>query len=128
MADVEFTLDVRDVTENLSELLRNVPAAVSRALYEEMQVEKEESMRRTPVEFGALKRSHVVHEPVISGDEITVMITVGGVAAPYALDVHEDLEAFHDDGEAKFLESTIRESAGHMASRIAARMNFNRLV
>lgn len=34
---------------------------------------------------------------------------VVGYSAPHALSVHEDLEAYHDDGQAKFLEQPARE-------------------
>ena len=49
-------------------------------------------------------------------------IEVGGPAAPYAVVVHEDLEAFHPTGQAKYLESTIMQSAPFMLDRISKRL------
>lgn len=39
-----------------------------------------------------------------------------GYSAPYALKVHEDLEAFHSNGQAKFLEEPARKYRDVMAS------------
>lgn len=35
--------------------------------------------------------------------------------APYAVYVHEDMQAFHPTGQAKFLETAIRTEASHVA-------------
>lgn len=120
--DSEFTLDASKVTAALGQLANRVAPSGARALFQEAQIEKTESMKRTPFEFGALRASHTVSQPVNRGDTIEVVISVGGVSAPYAVFVHENLEAFHSHGQAKFLESTVRESAPYMAARIAARM------
>lgn len=114
------------VQQRLARLAQQIPNEVARALYEEAQIERTESMRRTPVDTGALRASHHVTTPRISGREISVTIEVGGSAAPYAVKVHEDLEAFHRVGGAKFLESTIMESAPFLARRIAKRIDLNR--
>lgn len=96
--------------------------AAAAALYAEAEIELTEARRRTPVDTGALRQSGLVEEPTIKGDAIAVRIGFGGPAAPYAVYVHEDLHAFHPVGQAKFLESTIVESAPHLAKRVAARM------
>ena len=124
-------LDVKGldkVMRNLERLAQQIPNEVGRALYEEAQIEKLESMRRTPVDTGALRASHEVSHPVINGRDIEVTISVGGVSAPYAVIVHENLDAFHPVGQAKFLESTIMESRPFLAQRIAARISLERLV
>lgn len=112
----------------LERMAQRVPTEVGRALLEEAHIERTESMKRTPVEFGALRASHEVEPPVVSGRDVSVKITVGGPSAPYAIYVHEDLDAHHNVGQAKFLESTIMESRPYMARRIAARIELNRLV
>lgn len=127
MADFEVK-GVDKVTRNLLRLAAQIPNEVARALYAEAQIEKAESMRRTPVDTGALRASHEVSDPVVSGRDISVTISVGGVAAPYAVYVHENLEAFHPVGQAKFLESTILESKPFLARRIATRIELTRLV
>ena len=109
--------------------LRQLGAAAiregGRALYQEALVEQKESMRRTPVDTGALSGSHETSKPEQDGQDVSVTITVGGPAAPYAMPVHENLDAFHKVGQAKFLESTIMESRPHMAERIARRIDLN---
>jgi hypothetical protein len=109
--------------------LRQLGAAAikegGRALYQEALVEQKESMRRTPVDTGALKGSHETSKPEQGGGDVSVTITVGGPAAPYAVPVHENLHAFHKVGQAKFLESTILESRSSMAERIARRIDLN---
>jgi hypothetical protein len=96
-----------------------------RALYQEALVEQKESMRRTPVNTGALRGSHETSRPAQDGGNVSVTITVGGPAAPYAVPVHENLDAHHPVGQAKFLESVIMESRPHMAERIARRIDLN---
>jgi hypothetical protein len=57
---------------------------------------------------------------------IYALIVAGGPAAPYAIYVHEDLEAIHPVGQAKFIESVLLESRPFMAARIAKRIDLNR--
>jgi hypothetical protein len=113
--------------ENLLNLAARVPQEVKRALFEEALIETKEAMQRTPVDTGALRASYVTHKPEINGNDISARISVGGPTAPYALQVHEDLEAYHPVGQAKYLESTLLESAPHMAERLSKRIDLNRL-
>lgn len=127
--EAEFTLKgAEDVQRKLLLLAQRLPNEVARALFEEAEIEKAESMRRTPVDTGSLRSSHRVSKPKIEGRQITVTISVGGVAAPYAVIVHEDTYASHAVGQAKFLESTILESARFMAARVARRIELERLL
>ena len=116
------------VVQNLLNLAKAVPGEVGRALYEEAQIEMTEAKKRTPVLTGTLKGSGIVNKPVVSGREISVQLQFGGPAAGYAIHVHENLEAFHKNGQAKFLESTLLESAQHMAGRVGRRVDLNRIV
>lgn len=116
-----------DVNRRLGNLIRNLPGAVARALYEEAEIEMTEAKQRTPVDQGNLRDSGIVEQPVIAGQEITVRLAFGGPAAPYALFVHEDLDAFHTVGQAKYLESVITESAPHMADRIVRQLDLEAL-
>jgi hypothetical protein len=43
-----------------------------------------------------------------------------GYSAPYAIYVHEDLEARHITGQAKFIEKVVREKGGELYMQIAA--------
>ena len=107
-------------------IIRGLPNVVGAALYAEAQIERTESMRRTPVDLGNLRASHIVLPPVTKGAETMVTIAVGGPAAPYAVYVHENLEADHKVGQAKFLESTLKESAPYIAQRVARRIDLRR--
>ena len=82
-------------------MAKNLPDEVAPALYQEAQIE------------------------AIKGRDISVTIVVGGPAASYAIYVHEDLDAWHDVGQAKFLESTINESKPFMARRVGKRIKLN---
>lgn len=124
------------VSASLSSLKRiqeKLPNEISRALFAEANIEMTEAKRRTPVWNpanklppghvpGTLRASGMVHPPVWEMGRLTVELTFGGGASEYALYVHEDLDAFHATGQAKFLESTIMESAPHMAARVARRI------
>jgi hypothetical protein len=128
MAD-EYLLGVTAMRNKLTSLIVRVPGEVAAALYVEAQIEMTEAKRRTPWEFGVLKASGHTSLPLIEGREIRVMMRFGGAAAGYAIYVHEDMEAFHPrGGQAKFLESTLLESAPHMAKRVAHRMDLNKLI
>ena len=101
---------------------------VARALYREAQIEMTESKRRVPVEYGILRASGHVQEPVWSGKSISVTLAYGGEAEAYAVIVHEDLEALHPrGGQAKYLESVLKESQPHMKARVARRINLNNI-
>jgi len=122
----EFLLGEAAMIDRLERMANAIPGQVGRALYEEAQIELTEAKRRTPWDTGALRASGKVNKPEGSGRELSVKIEFGGPTAGYAIYVHEDLEAFHPYGQAKFLESTLLESAPYMAERIAKRLDFNR--
>jgi hypothetical protein len=125
MAD--FLLGRAELERRLLQIASEAPQEVARALYAEAQIEANESKRRTPVDTGSLRASHEVQRPQVNGRDISVDITVGGPAAPYAIVVHEDLEADHPVGRARFLASTLEESAPHMAQRLSKRIDLNRM-
>jgi hypothetical protein len=112
----------------LKRLKEKLPDEVGRALYMETEVEATEVKRRTPVDRGDLRASVHVIGPVREGRMIYCLIVAGGVTASYAWIVHEDLEAFHKVGQAKYIESVILESRSHMGERVARRIELNKLV
>jgi hypothetical protein len=116
------------VLANLTALASKLPTQVGRAMFEEAEIEMAEAKRRTPVDTGALRASGHVELPKIAGQNVTVAMGFGGAAAPYAIEVHENLEAFHPVGEAKFLESTLNESKPYLAKRIADRVKLKEVV
>ncbi len=60
----------------------------------------ETAKENCPVKTGNLRNSGYVH---VLGYEVTI-----GFDAPYAAEVHENLAAQHDSGEAKFLETPFK--------------------
>lgn len=127
MADSLKIIDA-EVRQKLTALGLKSSSAVAKALYAEALLVMGESVDRTPVDTTALRDSHVTTQPQVKGRDIEVKIEVGGSSAPYALIVHEDLEARHDvasgfrGGQAKFLESAVLEAVPNLASRIAMRL------
>lgn len=117
-----------DFQRKIKNLARVAPKAFGDALYEEMEIEKKESMKRTPVDTGDLRDSHEVYGPFIRKGEISVEIRVGGGRVDYAIVVHERTDIFHRTGQAKFLESTLRESAQYILRRVARRVSLENLV
>lgn len=114
----EFT-GMAALERQLSRASDEIREAGAAAIREEAEIELEEAKRRTPVRFGALRASgHVTQRD----DDLRATISFGGPSAPYAVYVHENTDAFHRVGQAKFLESVIRESAPHFAARVARRI------
>lgn len=82
----------------------------------------------TPVEFGPLRASGRVGNPIIVGGTISAEITFGGPAAGYAIFVHE--KVFAKSGrkvqhtaptKAKFLSDTASENHRQMTAEVFAR-------
>lgn len=115
-----------EIQRALDRIAKALPDQIEGALYKEALIETKESQRRTPVLTGALRASHVTKKPERSGNDYGVTIEVGGPSAPYAWHVHEDLDAYHKNGQAKFLESTLLESKPYMAKRVADRIDLEK--
>lgn len=127
-----------------------VAPALGGALYREAQGILAQSQALVPVDTGALLASGYVTTPQRSSDRVTVTVGYGGVAggmvspataamyfqtgphghrasgerdpAIYAIYVHENLEAHHPVGSAKFLELPFNAAKRGMTARIAADM------
>jgi len=112
----------------LKRLADKFPNTVARGLYQETEVEVREVKMRTPVDTGTLRGTIRQVGPFINGRMIYTMIAAGGPSAPYALYVHENLEAHHPVGQAKYIESVILESRPYLAARVAKRIELNRVL
>lgn len=138
MAD-GMTVDIKGIKEfsdNLLALSREMPGAVAAALYKEAQIEMTEAKKRTPVDTGALRNSGRVEKPKVAEDGISVRMAFGGLSggsmsngqgtlrdtSHYAINVHENLDAFHKVGQAKYLESVINESGKYLPARVGKRV------
>lgn len=120
---------VEEMKRKLRGLAREFPLTVAKAAEQEFDIELAEMVRRTPKLTGALARSGKRHPAVVDAQgNVRVEITFGDNQVDYAIKVHEDLEAFHRNGQAKFMESVLNESRSSMASRIGARVELRQVV
>jgi hypothetical protein len=110
-----------ELTARLGKMAERLPQAIRQALYEEAQKVATASKRLTPVEWSNLKDSTDASLAVDAG-ELAAKVTVGGVAAPYAWYVHEDLTAHHDVGQAKFLHTAGKEAEVGWDERMGRRI------
>lgn len=102
----------------VAEVRRQFPQRVERALYAEAKIELAETRRRVPVDTGRLRDSGFV----ATFRRNTVTSVEIAYDTPYAVYVHEDLEAYHPNGQAKFVESVLKESAPYLGERLARRL------
>lgn len=97
--------------------------ALGRALYIEGERIMGESKRLCPVDTGTLRSSGRVQPPEQDSERVVVRMTYGGAAAPYAVSVHENLNAYHSPPtQAKFLEQPALEARETMPGRLAYTM------
>ena len=113
---------------SLTRMAAKYPGIVGLALRMETEIEAAEAKRRVPVDLGALKSSIHATGPTWKGRSVQCAIVAGGPAAGYAVIVHEDLEAFHKVGQAKYIESVINESKAHIGARVAKRAQLGKVI
>lgn len=119
----ELRIDgLAQLARRLQSLGEQMPIRVGVALRAEGEIEMTEAKRRTPVDTGALRASGTVTGPMFKGNDVQVRLSFGGNAVQYAVPVHENLDAYHKNGQAKFLESVLNESVAHMPQRVADRL------
>ena len=75
-----------------------------------------------PVKEGILKSSGHVKLPEVQGSRITVEMGYGGAAEKYALIVHEDLNAIHKVGQAKYLEIPFKKATSSFMARLRIKL------
>ena len=122
MPDIDIQLlGVTEVRGALEAQGKVVIGKLGAALRMEGEIEMTESKRRVPVDTGTLRSSGNVQGPEFSGRFIEVTLGYGGAASAYAVQVHEDMQAFRRTGQPKYLESVVVESAPFMADRVAKR-------
>lgn len=124
-----FRFEFKDdgVSARLSTLTRGIPEVSKEALSEEADLTIVQALPRTPLETGALRGSFRKSEAQVERNTVSVTVEVGGDEAPYAIFVHENLDAYHPIGQAKFLEQTVRERGRTFPGRMAERINLSRI-
>jgi len=132
LADFVRLLGVPEMIKKIREIQKQFPDRVINALRYEAEIEVTEAKKRTPVYTGptgpgkpipGLLRASVHQDgPYREGSRIYTRIVAGGAAGAYAIPQHENLEYFHEVGQAKYIESVIMESRPFMAARLVARL------
>jgi hypothetical protein len=126
MAAVKRIVGAAQMQQALRAAIEALPKQAAAALRTEAEIEMAEAKQRTPVDSGSLRASGYVDTPVISGRKISVELGFGGAASEYAVIVHENMDAHHPVGQAKFLESVLQESAPYLADRLARRIGLDK--
>lgn len=122
-------MDVTGAMRDIRKLARGARDEFAQAQYEETQVEAKECQNVCPYKTHTLQKSIHATEPVIKGNVIITAVVAGeegSGAEDYALEVHENLDAFHPHGEAQYIARPLNASAPYMGKRIAARIDLNR--
>jgi hypothetical protein len=118
-----FNWTKNTLVPGVEKVKRELPKQMRDAVQAEAEALKVVAQSRVPVKTGALKNSaRVVMDP----DKAKASIVFGNTDVDYAVIVHENLEAHHENGQAKFLESTLMEATSGMAERLATRMRFEK--
>lgn len=107
--------------------LDKLPGKIEQIVKSELYKEGEGVMAMSkeafvPVDQGPLKASGQVDDPVVKGNEVSVTLGYGNSAVDYALIVHEDLNAFHPTGEAKYLEKPLKMALPGVKKRMGQAM------
>lgn len=95
--------------------------ALFQTLYAEASIAFAESQSEVPVDKGHLRDSGQAYGIQVNrfGDTLEITLGYGGVAASYALIVHEDLQARHKGAtKAKYLEDPIKRRSNGLGTRL----------
>jgi hypothetical protein len=116
-----FSIDMRQLNQLLAFGGVRAAKALGQSLYREGAQAFAASQREVPVDTGILKNSGILSRPFLDGTDLVVEISYGGAAADYALTVHEDLNARHNEGQkAKYLEDPVKRQVNGMGDRLLA--------
>lgn len=122
-AGESFEIDLKELKSLLAYGGVRASKALGQALYREGALAFAASQREVPVDTGILKNSGVLSRPYLDGGYLVVDISYGGAAADYALTVHEDMEARHNEGtKAKYLEDPVKRQVSGMGDRLLAQV------
>lgn len=116
MIRTSISADSKDAQRFLETVSKAAPLALGAALYLFAGRVMAAALRLTPVDSGALRKSHYVKPPTA---QTTTTLFDMGFVAPYAGWVHEDLGAEHINGSAKFLETPFLQRVGTLPVEVA---------
>lgn len=112
-------IGVPNVFRELETRAKRLNKKVEKAITDEGNTVLLEAMDQCPVETGTLRRSGTVENPKVKSGDVSVEI---GFNTDYALYVHENVNARHEQGKAKFLEDPVNAAAPGLPGRVAARL------
>jgi len=102
------------LSQDLEKFIKSIKGTTFDAVKEMTQVVLDDSQERVPVRFGDLKRSGF-RSTFSDGKKIIGVVGYAkGDDPPYAVFVHEDLEAKHPNGENKFLEKAVKGNMSNL--------------
>lgn len=124
MSDKGFhlSIDTSDLISALSKLGKVAEKVAGPILVSEAELLMTKAKMLTPVDTGALRASGHVQAPVVEGGKVSVTLGFGGAAEAYAVPVHERMDVHHPVGQAKFLETPVREWESDGVKRLADRL------
>jgi hypothetical protein len=120
MSDIRVEVKgTKGLAQALDRYGRKAKRALKAALFQEAEGIMTQAKQIVPVRDGFLKGSGHVRLPQEQSGGVSIELGFGGPAAPYAVIVHEDLNAFHKVGQAKYLEEPVNQAKPGMSGRIA---------
>lgn len=112
--------DYNHLKGDITNLRNNYREVSARALFQEMTRIMAESHDECPVEFGRLRATGIVSEPVIGDGNVSCKM---GYSTKYAIWVHEILENYHKPPtKAKYLEDPVNRNLDKVPQNINARI------
>jgi hypothetical protein len=111
-----YSTGAKEVAAKMRLTAERFRASAIRAVENFEIIEMNEMQKRVPFDTGELSNSGYITKPVWNGNRISAEM---GFRAAHAMVVHEDLEAFHPIGQAKYMESVLNESEPFFAARCA---------
>jgi hypothetical protein len=120
MIDI-YVKSVSDMENHFNRFVKGFKPNITETLWQEARLVMNESQDQCPVEFGVLKASGRVDDPVETEGKMSIAMSY---STNYAVYVHENLEAHHDPPtKAKFLEDPLRQALPDIPGNIVYRMN-----
>lgn len=112
-------IGLEEVLDNLHREVGQIKGRTMAGLMEAGLKIQRSSQKRVPVDTGNLKASAYTRKARDGSESVEI-----GYTAAYAVFVHEDMEASHPVGQAKFLESALMDNQSAIVEIIRKRAGF----
>jgi hypothetical protein len=118
----DYTVDFKNLIDSPNRVRRGIKRGVN----EVMQEVFDESQELVPVDTGSLKDSGIFISAQDKGNGVEASISYGNALVTYAIDVHEDLQVFHEPPtQAKYLEIPMTNHQPELLKAIRHRIGEN---